>query len=217
MIEHNRASPPLPRVLLLVAALAPACAGRATPPAASVAAPTAPTTVAAAATVTAPIAGAPPVIAAARAGTSASTVEGVDAELAAIAQVHGGAGPWVVAGYRMGEFALKRLGLPRGSFDLEVIHHSPREVQYSCVADGAATATGASLGKLNLSLVEVTAARTHTLYRRRSTGQSVDLRVTRAFAARYLDVPLERLPQAGREVIALPDADIFTVVDDAHP
>jgi formylmethanofuran dehydrogenase subunit E len=149
--------------------------------------------------------------------TDASTSDGVEAELAAITQVHGGAGPWVVAGYRMGEFALKRLGLPRGSFDLEVIHHSPREVQYSCVADGAATATGASLGKLNLSLVEATADRTHTLYRRRSTGQSVDLRVTRAFAARYLDVPRERLAQAGREVIALPDQDIFTVVDDAHP
>jgi formylmethanofuran dehydrogenase subunit E len=147
----------------------------------------------------------------------AAHAENVEAELAAITQVHGGAGPWVVAGYRMGEYALKRLGLPRGSFDLEVVHHSPHEVQYSCVADGASTATGASLGKLNLSLVDATAGGTHTLYRRRSTGQAVDLRVTRAFAARYLDVPRERLARAGREVITLPDEDIFTVVDDAHP
>ncbi|WP_375760821.1 FmdE family protein [Corallococcus exercitus] len=46
-----------------------------------------------------------------------------------VALVHGGAGPWAVAGYRMGEHALQQLGLPRGSFKLEVIHHSPANVQ----------------------------------------------------------------------------------------
>jgi formylmethanofuran dehydrogenase subunit E len=69
-----------------------------------------------------------------------------DAELATVAAIHGGAGPWVVAGYRMGEYAMKQLGLDRYSFDLEVQHHTPHKVQYSCIADGAAAATGASLG-----------------------------------------------------------------------
>jgi formylmethanofuran dehydrogenase subunit E len=146
-----------------------------------------------------------------------STADDIDAGLAMVAAIHGGAGPWAVAGFRMGEFALRRLGLPRGSFDLEVIHHTPHQVQYSCIADGEAAATGASLGKLNLTLADAMPAETHTVFRRRSTGQSLDLRFTAAFAARYLDVPPGRLAEAGREVMGLRDADIFEVVPDAHP
>jgi formylmethanofuran dehydrogenase subunit E len=126
-----------------------------------------------------------------------------------VAHVHGGAGPWAVAGYRMGEHALRALAVERGSFDLEIVHHTPPEVQYACVADGAAAATGASLGKLNLTLADAPAADTHTVYRKKSTGQSVTLRVTRAFAARFNDVLRERLPDAGREAMQLPDHEIF--------
>jgi len=134
---------------------------------------------------------------------------GDDAKLAAVAAVHGGTGPWAVAGYRMGEAALKQLGLARGSFDLEVTHFAPREVQYSCIADGAAAATGASVGKLNLTLSEAAAKDLRTSYRRRSTGQTVVLRLTDAFKARFVDVPRERLAEAGREVVKLRDAEIF--------
>ncbi|HXX67980.1 MAG TPA: formylmethanofuran dehydrogenase subunit E family protein [Polyangiaceae bacterium] len=141
----------------------------------------------------------------------------VEAKLAAVALVHGGAGPWAVAGFRMGEFALRELGLSRGSFDLEVIHYTPHQVQYSCVADGEAASTGASLGKLNLTLADAAPAETHTVFKRRSSGQSVDLRFTAAFAARYLDVPRDRLAEAGREVMGLRDTDIFEVVRSTRP
>ena len=117
----------------------------------------------------------------------------------------------MVAGYRMGEFALRRLGLPPGSFDLEIGHFAPREVQYSCIVDGAAAATGASLGKLNLTLSDAPANETRTSYRRRSTGQTVTLRVTPAFEGRFLDVPRDRLPAAGHEVLRLRDDEIFEV------
>ena len=140
---------------------------------------------------------------------------GRDEALRRVAQIHGGAGPWVVAGYRMGEFALARLGVGAGSFDLEIVHYSPRLVQYSCVADGAAAATGASLGKLNLSLQEAEAASVHTTYRRKSTGQTITLRPSRYFVEHYLEVPREKLGDAGREVIALPDEKIFEVVPPA--
>ena len=112
----------------------------------------------------------------------------------------------------MGEHALHTLGLPRGSFDLEVVHHSPHEIQYACVADGASAATGASLGKLNLSIEAASAPDTRTVYRRRSTKQSLTLRVSKAFAARFLDVPRERLGAAGREAMLLPDADVFEIL-----
>ena len=135
-----------------------------------------------------------------------------DAELAKVAAIHGGAGPWVVAGYRMGEHALVVLKLARQSFDLEVIHHSPHEVQLSCIADGAAAATGASVGKLNLSLEETDAAHTATTYRKKSTGESITLRPTAAFAARFKDVPRAELGSPGRVVIGLGDDEIFEEV-----
>lgn len=115
----------------------------------------------------------------------------------------------------MGEFALQQLGLPRGSFDLDVTHASPAEVQYSCIADGAAAATGASLGKLNLHWQEAAQPDTRTTYVRKSNGRSVTLVVTPAFAARYSDVPRPRLKAAGEEVMRLPDREIFEVVQPA--
>lgn len=133
--------------------------------------------------------------------------------LARVAAVHGGAGPWAVAGYRMGVHALETLGLAAGSFDLEVVHHSPSLVQYACVADGAAAATGVSLGKLNLTRVDVAAPEdTATTFRNRVTGQTLTLKPSARFAERFKDVPRERLGEAGREVVALPDADVFEVV-----
>ena len=151
-----------------------------------------------------PTHGAPPAAAPAAASGNSS-----DDALAAVARVHGGAGPWAVAGYRMGAHALERLGLRAQSFDLEVVHRSPREVQYSCIADGAAAATGASLGKLNLSLEPADEAHVETIYRRKSDGKEVRLRVTESFEKRFQDVPRERLAEAGREVIDLPASEVF--------
>jgi formylmethanofuran dehydrogenase subunit E len=132
-----------------------------------------------------------------------------DAALEAVRTIHGGAGPWAVAGYRMGRYALEQLRLPRASRDLEIAHYSPLEVQYTCTADGAAAATGASLGRLNLSLHEAPLADLRTLYRNRKTGETIALRVTPGFVARFRDVPRERLGDAGREVLRLPDDQIF--------
>ncbi|SEK25421.1 Formylmethanofuran dehydrogenase subunit E [Stigmatella aurantiaca] len=133
--------------------------------------------------------------------------------LSRVAAVHGGAGPWAVAGYRMGQYALQHLGLPAGSFDLEVLHHSPPQVQFACIADGAAAATGASLGKLNLSLAEVARPDgTATAFRNRATGQSVTLKPAARFFERYLNVPREHLADAGGEVLTLPEAEVFEVV-----
>lgn len=136
----------------------------------------------------------------------------LDQRLREVERVHGGAGPWAVAGYRMGEHALAKLGLERQSFDLEVVHRSPRSVQYSCIADGAAAATGASLGKLNLSLEEADEAHVATVYRRKSTGAAVTLRPAAAFAARFADVPRAELAARGREVMELPADQVFEEV-----
>jgi formylmethanofuran dehydrogenase subunit E len=132
--------------------------------------------------------------------------------LTEVARVHGGAGPWAVAGYRMGQFALKKLGLDRQSFDLDVTHRGPLEPQYACVADGAAAATGASLGKVNLRLEEAPIDGVLTIYTRKSSGQSVKLRPTEAFKKRFLNVPRPELAKAGAQVLTLQDDEIFEEV-----
>ncbi len=135
-----------------------------------------------------------------------------DPGLARVATIHGAAGPWAVAGYRMGRYALKRLDLPAQSFDLEVVHHTPEAVQYSCIADGAAASTGASVGKLNLKLMPATDADVMTTYLKKSTGQSLTLRPTATFKARFAGLSRDRLADAGREVMSLPDAEVFEEV-----
>lgn len=136
--------------------------------------------------------------------------------LEAVRRAHGGAGPWAVAGYRMGAHALTKLGLPRGSFDLEVHHESPNSVQFSCIADGAAASTGASLGKLNLTFSVVERPLLRTTYRKKSTGETLVLRPSASFVTRFENVPREKLGQAGREVLHLTDADVFEEVPAAH-
>lgn len=127
-----------------------------------------------------------------------------------VAAIHGQHGPFAVAGYRMGEAALKRLGLPRGSFDLEVVHHSPAKVQWSCIADGLQAATGVSAGKLNLHLVE-TSGEVYSLVRNRRTGQTVRLELSPAFAPRFENLPYDRLAEEGRAVMQLPDEKVFAL------
>ena len=117
----------------------------------------------------------------------------------------------------MGRHALAKLGLESVSFDLEITHHTPRQVMYSCIADGAAAATGASVGKLNLSLVESSVEGVETTYRRKSTGQAITLRPAAAFRQRYADAPRERARENGREVLRLPAAEVFEEVPTAGP
>jgi formylmethanofuran dehydrogenase subunit E len=143
---------------------------------------------------------------------AAAPADPLDTELDRVAAVHGAPGPWAVAGYRMGKHALAELGLERGTFDLDVSHKSPHEVMFSCIADGASAATGASLGKLNLALVDGTQAELATTYRRKSNGRSITLRPTASFRARYANTPREKARELGREVLALPPDQVFETV-----
>lgn len=146
-------------------------------------------------------------------GPSGDSDASVDERLARVREVHGGTGPWAVAGYRMGERALKELGLPRHSFGLLVIHRAPAEVQYSCVADGLMAATGASPGKLNLKLEEVPAERLGTTVEDRQSGRRLTFTLRPEFARSIRDLPAERLEAEGRRVAELSDEAIFTVVE----
>ncbi len=132
--------------------------------------------------------------------------------LAKVTAIHGAPGPWAVLGYRMGEAALSQLGLPRGSFDLMIVHHTPDKVQYSCIADGASAATGASVGKLNLKLTPASDADVFTEYTNKKTGVTVKLRPSAAFRARFAGADRAKAHEYGLQVLHLSDAEAFELV-----
>ncbi|MBL8938635.1 MAG: formylmethanofuran dehydrogenase subunit E family protein [Archangium sp.] len=135
-----------------------------------------------------------------------------DPKLAAVAAIHGEAGPWAVAGYRMGSFALQKLGLASQSHDLKVLHRSPKTPQFACVADGAQAATGASVGKLNLALEEAPFEQLQTTFTNSKTGAFVTLKPSKAFVARFTNTPREKALENGKAVLALKDAEVFEIV-----
>ena len=135
--------------------------------------------------------------------------------LARVKEIHGAAGPWAVTGYRMGERALKELGLPRHSFSLLIVHHCPAQVQYSCIADGLQAATGASPGKLNLTVKEATADALKTVVADREKGRYLTFVLKPDFVESIRDLPPDRLADEGRRIAGLPDDRIFTVAETA--
>lgn len=142
-----------------------------------------------------------------RAGDDAVVAE----RLARVREIHGAAGPWAVAGYRMGERALKELGLPKHAFTLQVVHRCPAQVQYSCVADGLQAATGASPGKLNLRVEEATAEAMRTVIRDQKSGRVLTFTLKPEFIRSVTNLPHDRLEAEGRRVAGLSDDDIFTM------
>lgn len=136
----------------------------------------------------------------------------LDAQLDAIAAVHGEAGPWAAAGHRMATYAMAKLGVTAGKGDLVVQHRSPKAVQFSCVADGAQAATKVSVGKLSLSWTEATLDAMETVFTRPSTGASIALRPSKRFVEKFLNAPREKARANARLVLTLPDADVFEEV-----
>jgi formylmethanofuran dehydrogenase subunit E len=146
-------------------------------------------------------------------GAEAAFGPSVAACLARVKEVHGAAGPWAVAGYRIGERALKELGLPRQSHDLEVVHHCPAEVQFSCIADGVQAATGASAGKLNLRIEPASPDDLRTVIRDKSSGRTLTFTLTPELVRSISDLPPDRLEAEGRRVAALADPAVFRIVE----
>ena len=134
-----------------------------------------------------------------------------NAILGRVAEFHGAAGVFAVVGYRIGERALGELNEKWGSFNLDVTHRTPLEVQWSCIADGIQASTGVSVGKLNLHLVETTRENLETIIRDKRSGKVVSFRLQPAFLSKFLDIQENRQPEAAREVLKLSDDAIFTV------
>jgi formylmethanofuran dehydrogenase subunit E len=127
------------------------------------------------------------------------------------AAIHGTAGPFAVAGYRMGDAALRELGTKRGSFDLQVTHYAPQEVQWSGIVDGLQAATGTSLGKLNLRLVNAPLGQMRSVVLDKKAGKSITLRLSESFVKANSNLTRRKLFIAGEAVADQPASEIFSM------
>ncbi len=130
-----------------------------------------------------------------------------DPALDRTAAIHGRTNPIAVAGYRLGEWALRQLKLTRGHGSLEVVHYAPATIQLSCVIDGLQASTGTSAGNLSLRLV--TAESTYSVIRNRKTGQEVKLELLPEFLKQNLNTPVRNLLSVAERVSRMPEAQIF--------
>ncbi len=128
-----------------------------------------------------------------------------DEILASVARVHGAPGVFAVAGYREGQRALKELGS-----SLSVVHQCPLKVQYSCVADGWQAATGVSAGKLSLRVEESDEVETRA--EDRQSGRTLRFVLRPEFIQRFLNTPYPEQAAAARQVLEMPEEQIFMVV-----
>lgn len=143
---------------------------------------------------------------------AAPSREADDYAMRAVENMHGMAGPFAVAGWRMGQRALKEIELLKGSFAVDVSHTSPAEVQWACIADGLQAATGASVGKLNLHYTQTSdPSQIVSTVANRETGARIVFRLRESFMKKYFNVPFENLTAAGRTVLQLKDEEIFEI------
>lgn len=126
--------------------------------------------------------------------------------------IHGGIGPFAVAGYRIAVAAHRHLGLSLKSFQMSAHHYTPSSVQWNCIADGVQAASNVSPGKLSLLIhIIPSAANTRTTFVHRKTGKKLTFRLTPSFIRRYLNTPRAKLTTAGLQVAKLPERAIFTM------
>jgi hypothetical protein len=144
--------------------------------------------------------------------TTKPVSEADELAIRSVENVHGTAGPFAVAGYRMGARAMEELGLLKGSFAVGVSHDAPAEVQWSCIVDGLQAATGASLGKLNLRMNVVDSpSAVRSVVINKESGAQVVFHLQDGFLKRFLNVPVPDLAAAGKQAMGLKDDEIFTV------
>lgn len=137
----------------------------------------------------------------------------IDECLARVREIHGSAGPWAVAGYRIGERSLREFGIKRHDFSISIVHRCPAKVRYSCMADGLQAATGASAGKLNLKVEEAPVEALQTVVVDKKSGRTLAFTLRPKLVESIRDISYERLEAEGERVARLADDEIFSIVD----
>lgn len=154
--------------------------------------------------------------------------------LAFAAQFHGHLGPWATAGTRLGMAGLREVG-GEGYFDVEVECQGPFvRPPKSCFLDGLQVATGATLGKRNLSWKH--SGEIVVYIKNTRTGRQTEVRPTpklmsilgslraqpKGVAAEHPDNDRHQRREDGtvenlaRRIAKMPDSEILTLTRPSH-
>lgn len=119
-------------------------------------------------------------------------------DIAILRAFHGHLGPYVMAGMRIGRYALRRLSADP-HFGIEADVHCPDRPPPSCVLDGIQFASGCTLGKRNIRhhVAEGVTAR----FRNRNTGQVLVVRLRPEAIRRAVEQMERHNDEAGARVI----------------
>lgn len=146
--------------------------------------------------------------------------------LAQLVQFHGHLGPAAVAGARMGMIGLRAVEA-KGYFDVEATCEGPMaRPPQACFLDGVQAATGATLGKRNLTWIQ--ADQIVLRIKNTRTGKAVELRPTPVIlellsphkappAAAASPQSDKRLEAVARKIATLPEQEIARVTTAAAP
>jgi formylmethanofuran dehydrogenase subunit E len=132
--------------------------------------------------------------------------DGVDA-MTILKAFHGHLGPYVVAGLRLGQYAVRRLQA-NPHFGIEVDVFCPDQPPPSCAMDGIQFASGCTLGKRNIRhhVAEGVTAR----FRNRKTGQEITVQLRPAAMEAAVQEMHHHDDEAGAAVIeAMSDEELI--------
>ena len=132
--------------------------------------------------------------------------DGVD-DMTILKAFHGHLGPYVVAGLRLGRYALQRLDADP-HFGIECDVYCPEAPPPSCAMDGIQFASGCTLGKRNIR--HHVAEGVTATFRKCATGETVTLRLRPEAMARAV-AEMQRVNDvAGAHVVEhCPDAELI--------
>ncbi|NPV47683.1 MAG: hypothetical protein HPY69_12045 [Armatimonadetes bacterium] len=132
--------------------------------------------------------------------------DGID-DMTILRAFHGHLGPYVVAGLRLGRYAMARLAADP-HFGIEAEVHCPDRPPPSCAMDGIQFATGCTLGKRNISHQVAEGVRAR--FRNRETGAELVVGLRPEAMARAVAELQAHGDEAGaRLVMALSDEELL--------
>lgn len=97
-------------------------------------------------------------------------------DLSFAAYFHGHLGPWLVLGYKVGIYAKEKLKAS-SPFDLKCVAYLPKMKPYTCSLDGIQVASGCTLGKLNVELVDSDESSIKFVFTNLRSNESLELKL----------------------------------------
>lgn len=125
-----------------------------------------------------------------------------------LARFHGHLGPFIVLGYRIGKYALNKLG--GNPFAVQAAVYCSGITPQSCLADGVQLGAGCTLGKGNIQVI--TSDTIYSEFSSDGTRLRITPKIPRTIPQDTPDYELE-IEKYAESLYHLPDDELFSVED----